>query len=41
MKQKFIFKAHGQIFIRKGVYEDILAKFNPEWIDCWYEWEKQ
>ena len=41
MIQKFIFKTNGKVFIKIGRYEEIMKKYKPEWIDCWYEWEKE
>lgn len=37
MRQKFVLCKNGNVFIRTGVYEDILKKYNPDWIDCYYE----
>lgn len=33
MKQKFIFLCDGKIMRRNGIYEEILKKFKPKWID--------
>lgn len=40
MKQKFIFCKNGNILIRTGVYEEILKRYNPTWIDIYYSWRK-